>query len=99
MHQRHSTKLTTTLYFENYLLERHRLCMLVIILLFWNTNQTMCVKWSCIFHYCYVTNGFRLGGILSPKLYSVYVDDFSDYLVKSEIGCHIDNVDSMHKIY
>ena len=31
------------------------------------------------------------GGILSPKLYSVYVDDLSDYLFKSQIGCHIDS--------
>ena len=40
----------------------------------------------------YVSNGVRQGGILSPKLYSVYVDDLSDYLVKSQIECHIDNV-------
>ena len=31
--------------------------------------------------YFYVSNGVRQGGILSPKLYSVYVDDLSDYLV------------------
>ena len=41
--------------------------------------------------YFYVSNGVRQGGILSPKLYSVYVDDLSDYLVKSQIGCQIDN--------
>ena len=42
--------------------------------------------------YFYVSNGVRQGGILSSKLYSVYVDDISDYLVKSQIGCQIDNV-------
>ena len=42
--------------------------------------------------YFYVSNGVREGGILSPKLYSVYVDDLSDYLLKSQIGCQIDNV-------
>ena len=49
--------------------------------------------------YFYVSNGVRQGGILSPKLYSVYVDDLSDYLVKSQIGCHIDNVCVNHVMY
>ena len=53
----------------------------------------MYVKWgSCISHYFYVSNGVRQGGILSPKLYSVYVDDLSDYLLKCQIGCHIDSL-------
>ena len=39
-----------------------------------------------------MSNIVRQGGILSSKLYSVYVDDLSDYLVKSQIGWHIDNV-------
>ena len=60
----------------------------------------MCVKWgNCMSDYFYVSNGVRQGGILSPKLYSVYVDDFSDYLVKSQIGCHIDNVCVNHVMY
>ena len=60
----------------------------------------MCVKWgNCMSDYFYISNGFRQGGILSPKLYSVYVDDFSDYLVKSQIGCHIDNVCVNHVMY
>ena len=49
--------------------------------------------------YFYVSNGVRQGGILSPKLYSVYVDDLSDYLVKSQIGCQIDNVCVNHVMY
>ena len=70
------------------------------ILLFWSTNQTMCVKWgSCMSHYFYVSNGVRQGGILLPKLYSVYVDDLSDYLVKSQIGCHIDSLCVNHVMY
>ena len=49
--------------------------------------------------YFYVSNGVRQEGILSPKLYSVYVDDLSDYLVKSQIGCQIDNVCVNHVMY
>ena len=32
-------------------------------------------------------------------MYSVYVDDLSDYLVKSQIGCQIDNVCVNHVMY
>ena len=82
------------------LLDRKTPIVLVRILLFWYTNQTMCVKWgSCISRYLYVSNGVRQGGILSPKLYSVYVDDLSDYLVKSQIGCHIDSLCVNHVMY
>ena len=74
--------------------------MLVRILLFWYTKQTMCVKWgNCMSDYFYVSNGVRQGGILSPKLYSVGVDDFFDYLVKSQIRCYIDNVCVNHVMY
>ena len=49
--------------------------------------------------YFYASNGVRQGRILSPKLYSVYVDDLSDYLVKSQIRCQIDNVCVNHVMY
>ena len=42
--------------------------------------------------YFYISNRVRQGGILSPKLFSVYVDDLSDKLIKNTIGCHIDNL-------
>ena len=31
-----------------------------------------------------ISNGLRQGGILSPKLFSVYINDLSDKLVKGE---------------
>ena len=74
--------------------------LLVKILLFWYTKQTMCVKWgNCMSDYFYVSNGVRQGAILSPKLFSVYVNDLSDYLVKSQIGCQIVNVCVNHIMY
>ena len=82
------------------LLDRKTPVLLVRILLFWYTKQTMCVKWgNCMSDYFYVSNGVRQGRILSPKLYSVYVDDLSDYLVKCQIGCQIDNVCVNHVMY
>ena len=49
--------------------------------------------------YSCISNGVRQGGILSPKQFSVYVDDLSDKLVKSKIGCHIDNLCMNHVMY
>ena len=45
------------------------------------------------------SNGVRQGGILSPKLFSVYIDDLSDKLVKCKVGCYIDNLCMNHVMY
>ena len=49
--------------------------------------------------YFSISNGVRQGGILSPKLFSVYVDDLSDKLVESKVGCSIDNLCMNHVMY
>ena len=60
----------------------------------------MCVKWgNCMSDYFYVSKGVKQGGILSPKLYSVYVNVCSDYLIESQIGCQRDNVCVNHVMY
>ena len=46
-----------------------------------------------------ISNGVRQGGILSPKLFSVYVDDLSDKLINQTGGCHIDNLCMNHVMY
>ena len=47
----------------------------------------MCVQWaSCNSSSFKVTNGVRQGGILSPKLFIVYMNGFSDHLNNSNIG-------------
>ena len=37
-----------------------------------------------------ISNGVRQGEILSPKLFSVYMDDLSKLLINSGISCFID---------
>ena len=46
-------------------------------------------------YFC-ISNGVRQGGLLSPELFSVYVDDLSDRLIKNKIGFHIDNLCMNH---
>ena len=58
------------------LLDRKTPIVIVRILLFWYSKQTVFVKWvRCISNYFSISNGVRQGGILSPKLFSGYVDD------------------------
>ena len=55
--------------------------------MYWYRTQTMYVQWdSCDSSAFKVTNGARQGGILSPKLFIVYMDDLSDQLNNSNIG-------------
>ena len=57
------------------------------ILVYWYRTQTMYVQWaSCESSSFKVTNGVRQGGILSPKLFIVYMDGLSDQLNSSNIG-------------
>ena len=81
------------------LLDRKTPIVIVRILLFWYSKQTVCVKWGrCIADYFSISNDGRKGGILSPKLFSIYVDDLSDKLVESKVGCSIDNYLCMNHV-
>lgn len=54
------------------------------------TNQKLQVKWNNqISQKFNVTNGVRQGGVLSPLLFSIYVDELLDKLKQSDTGCHI----------
>ena len=59
----------------------------VRILCFWYRSQQLCIqrgKTKSLFFT--ITNGVRQGGILSPKLFSVYMDDLSKMLNDSGMG-------------
>ena len=61
-------------------------CLLRLLHL-WYTNQTMMMKWgNCMSDSFNVSNGVRLGSVLSPNLYAVYMDDLSSELNKINAG-------------
>ena len=65
------------------------LCFLRV-LMYWYLNLTSVVKWKDSLSRSFrVTSGVRQGGILSPRIFIVYVDDLLICLRKSGVGCHI----------
>ena len=56
-------------------------------------NQRIRTKW----HHCHsetfnISNGVKQGGVLSPILFGIYLDELLLKLKKSGIGCHIGNI-------
>ena len=49
--------------------------------------------------YFNVSNGVRQGGILSPNLFAIYVDDLSHELTLCKSGCYIDDQCMNHVMY
>ena len=63
---------------------------LVRILIYWYTKQGMSVRWgSAMSNSFNVSNGVRQGGILSPYLFCIYMDDLSSRLNGIYAGCKI----------
>ena len=58
------------------------------ILIYWYHNQTTCIRWGDVLSTKFkLTNGVRQGGILSPYLFNVYVDELSEQLKMCNVGC------------
>ena len=67
--------------------------LIVRLLLFWYRNQVMNIRWgSSLSDHFAVLNGVRQGGILSPLLFNVYMDDLTHRLNRSGIGCRLGGV-------
>ena len=54
---------------------------------------SLCVLWSgCISESFVSLNGLKQGGILSPFLFSIYINDLLTGLEKLKVGCFIGHV-------
>ena len=75
------------------LLKQRKLCPIMLrFLIVFYTNQFICVQWcSTISPLCHVTNGVKQGGVLSPILFTVYIDELLCRLSRAKIGCFVGN--------
>ena len=73
---------------------------IIRILAYWYANQSMHVKWASKVSAPFgVGNGVRQGGLLSPALFNVYMNDLSVLLNGCHTGCMVGNTQSNHLMY
>ena len=67
--------------------------LVVRCLLYMYTNQHLNVSWKChMSSYFKCSNGVKQGGVLSPILFGIYVDELLCRLKQSGFGCRIGHV-------
>ena len=73
------------------LLRKRNFCPLYLRFLMYSyCNQTMRVRWnSSNSREFLLSNGVKQGGVLSPLLFSVYLDDLLCELQQVNVGCHM----------
>ena len=82
------------------LLNRGMPIYLVKVLCYWYQHQSMYVKWGTTLSSKFqVTNGVRQGGVLSPLLFNVFVNELSELLNKSGIGRNMGGTIINHMLY
>ena len=75
------------------LLQRRVPLILLNIIIMWYSDLQCRVRWgTTLSDWFEVKAGVRQGGVLSPDLYSIYVDDLVEILSSIGIGCHLKNL-------
>ena len=82
------------------LLDRNLPYIIVRLLLVWYTTQQFSVQWDSFLSDSFtVTNGVRQGSILSPQLFSIYLEELSNRLSDARTGCHYNSFCFNHLFY
>jgi hypothetical protein len=59
----------------------------------WSCNVSTCVRWECTYsNFVKLNCGVRQGGVLSPFLFAIVVDDIIVDLSSKKLGCHISQI-------
>ena len=65
----------------------------VILLVDSYVRRQPCVSWNCFnSNYVILQNRVKQGGVLSPILFTMYIDNSLIKLKQSGYGCHVDNI-------
>jgi len=82
------------------LYERNLPLCFIAVIKNWYDKLTSVVKWNSVFSMPFVVrSGVRQGGILSPILFNVYVNDLVNSLVDKDCVCHVGSVFFGYFIY
>ena len=72
------------------LIDKHVLLFIIRLLVCWYSTQKMHIRWgNTVTSSFLVSNGVKQGGIISPILFNVYMDQLSEKLNASNIGGNI----------
>ena len=74
------------------MLQRQVPLVFLNIMVFWYSNLQCRVRWGDALSESFLIKaGVRQGGVLSPDLYCIYVDELVQILADMKIGCHLRN--------
>ena len=82
------------------LLNRRAPDIIVRFMMAWYCSQHFTVRWGNTLSLPFsVSNGVRQGGILSPQFFNIYINDLSDDLNSSNVGCIMNDTVFNHLSY
>ena len=73
---------------------------IIRLLEYWYSSQLVYVQWGGFLSSLFsVSNGVKQGGILSPVLFNIYMDELSLRLQKSNVDCNCDGLFINNLVY